>query len=35
MNFEQDLAGFTPRQMEAIAAMDDPTSKFILYGGAL
>jgi len=35
MNFEKELAGFSPRQMVAIKALDDPRFKYLLYGGAL
>jgi len=35
INFEKDIAGFSPRQMDAIKAIDDPQFKYILYGGAL
>lgn len=34
-NFERDLAGFSDRQLDAIAAIDDPRYKYLLYGGAL
>lgn len=33
--FDQDLAGFSPRQMEAVGALDSGQTKFLLYGGAL
>ncbi len=35
LNFERDLAGFSPRQMDAIEALDDPKIRWIMYGGAL
>lgn len=35
MNFDVDLAKFTDRQLDAIAGLDDPRFKFLLYGGAL
>ena len=34
-NIETDLAGFTPRQMEAVHLGDSGDIKFLLYGGAL
>jgi hypothetical protein len=33
--FETDIAHFTPRQMDAVAAIDSGKYKFILFGGAL
>jgi len=35
LNFEEDLAGFSPRQMAAVDALDDRKIRYILYGGAL
>ena len=35
LSFDQDVAKFTPRQMEAIQALDSGLIKFLLYGGAL
>src|SRR5574343_367589 len=35
VDFETDLAKFTPRQMEAIDHLDSGQTKFLLYGGAL
>jgi len=35
LNIETDLAGFSPRQLKAIEALDDPIVRWILYGGAL
>jgi hypothetical protein len=35
LNFETDLAGFSPRQLDAIEAIDDDRYKYIMYGGAL
>lgn len=35
LNFDKDLAHFTPRQMEAIRLLDSGLIKFLLYGGAL
>jgi len=34
-DFDNDLAKFTPRQKQAIAALDNPLFKYLLYGGAL
>lgn len=34
-NFDEDVAKFTPRQMEAIRLLDSRLIKFLLYGGAL
>ena len=34
-DFDTELAKFTPRQMEAIRALDSGLIKFLLYGGAL
>lgn len=35
LDFDKDIAKFTPRQMEACAAIDSGLYKFLLYGGAL
>lgn len=35
LKFDVDIAKFTPRQMEAIKALDSGLIKFLLYGGAL
>lgn len=35
LDFDKDIAKFTPRQLEACAAIDSGKYKFILYGGAL
>lgn len=35
LNFDVDLAGFTPRQMDANAALDSGDYKYLLYGGCL
>ncbi|MDP2363652.1 MAG: hypothetical protein Q8M94_07775, partial [Ignavibacteria bacterium] len=35
LNFERDVANFTPRQMDAVAALKFGLIKFLLYGGAL
>lgn len=35
LNFNRDLAHFTPRQMEAIRTLESGAIKFLLYGGAL
>lgn len=35
MDFDADLAKFTDRQLDAIAALDDPRYKYLMYGGAL
>lgn len=35
VNFDTQLANFTPRQMEAIKLLDSDKIKFLLYGGAL
>ena len=34
-NFDQDIAKFTPRQMDAVRVMQSGNIKFMLYGGAL
>lgn len=34
-NFDQDIASFTKKQIEAIRVMNDGVSKYVLYGGAL
>jgi hypothetical protein len=34
-DFDTELAGFTPRQLEAIKKLDSGEVKFLLYGGAL
>ena len=34
-NFATDIAKFSPRQLEALAAISDPAVKYLLYGGAL
>jgi len=34
-DFDTELAGFTPRQLEAIRKLDSGEIKFLLYGGAL
>ncbi len=35
MNFDTEIAKFTPRQMAAVSALDSGVVKFLLYGGAL
>jgi len=35
LNFETDIAGFSPRQMSAIDHLDDEFSKYIMFGGCL
>lgn len=35
VDFEKEIAGFSPRQMDAISALDAKAYKYILYGGAL
>lgn len=34
-NFDSDIAKFSPRQIEAVKALDSGKIKFLLYGGAL
>jgi hypothetical protein len=34
-DFDRDMARFSPRQLDAVAASDSGRKKFILYGGAL
>lgn len=35
LDFDRDLAGFTPKQMEGIKSLDSGLIKYFLYGGAL
>lgn len=35
LRFDTDIAKFTPRQMQAVQALDSGKVKFLLYGGAL
>jgi hypothetical protein len=35
MDFDTDIAKFTERQLEAVWALDQHTTKFLLYGGAM
>ena len=35
LNFDRDIAGFEPRQREALKQIDSGLIKFLLYGGAL
>jgi hypothetical protein len=35
LKFDIDIAKFTPRQMEAVRALNSGEIKFLLYGGAL